>query len=87
LSLSIALSITWPTILGLAIQGFGQEMKMATALLASSGALGAVAYHIGLTAEGGMDGSIKLAITGLCFAVIARYAQVCAKARPTQSAL
>jgi FHS family L-fucose permease-like MFS transporter len=80
LSLSFALSITWPTILGLAIQGLEQEMKIATALLASVGAVGAVAYHIALTIGGGMNSTIELAITALCFAVIACYARASAKA-------
>ncbi len=83
LGLNLALSITWPTILGLAIQGLGQEMKVATALLALTGALGAVVCHMALAAVGERNGATELAITVLCCAVTACYGRACARAPAT----
>ena len=74
LGLGIALSITWPTILGLAIAGLGQKMKLATALLAIAGALGAVADKMALEITGGLNSAIAMAISALCCAVITYYA-------------
>ena len=43
---SFFLSITWPTVLGIAIRGFGPLMKLGTALVCMGGALGGVAYQM-----------------------------------------
>ena len=40
------LSITWPTVLGLAIRGQGQLMKLGTALICMGGAVGGVVYQM-----------------------------------------
>jgi FHS family L-fucose permease-like MFS transporter len=45
LTSSFFLSITWPTILGLAIEGTGSLMKPATALICMGGAAGGVAHQ------------------------------------------
>ena len=74
LGLSLALSISWPTILGLALQGFKHEMKIITAFLALAGAAGGIAYHVLGTAFGGAPHSAMFATAGLCSAVIAAFA-------------
>jgi FHS family L-fucose permease-like MFS transporter len=40
------LSITWPTVLGIAIRGQGQLMKLGTALICMGGAVGGVVYQM-----------------------------------------
>ncbi|MDR3527851.1 MAG: MFS transporter [Rhizomicrobium sp.] len=85
LGLGIALSLTWPTILGLAIQGFGQEMKVATALLTIAGALGAVISQITLLAVGGLSNAAEMAIAALSIAVIVYYAWACGKPNASQT--
>lgn len=73
LGLNFALSITWPTILGLAIQGLGQKMKIATALLALAGAVGAVLYQLAGPVLGGLA-STQLSLIALCCALIGAFA-------------
>jgi FHS family L-fucose permease-like MFS transporter len=46
LASSFFLSIMWPTILGLAIQGTGRLMKLGTALICMGGAVGGFAYQM-----------------------------------------
>lgn len=73
LGLNLALSVTWPTILGLAIQGLGQKMKIATALLALAGAIGAIVYHLAGTVFGAFA-TAQLGLVAVCCAVVTAFA-------------
>jgi MFS transporter, FHS family, L-fucose permease len=75
LGASFCVSITWPTILGLAIRDTGLAMKPATALIAMGGALGGVSQHLlGVWAFSSPQASLLLPALGfagvLVFALI-----------------
>ena len=82
MGLTVCVSLTWPTILGLAIQGLGPQMKVATALVAIAGAIAGVSYNVALTASGGPNNMLALPVAALCCAMMAIFAWRCRRPEP-----
>lgn len=71
---SFFLSITWPTILGLAIRGQGSMMKLGTALICMGGAAGGVAHQMIVVAWPFPSGHMAMVLPAFGFAAVMAYA-------------
>ena len=80
------LSITWPTVLGIAIRDLGHVMKLGTALICMGGAVGGVAYQLLNVIWKFPSVHLAMAIPAVSYAFVLAYAVVSARARMTAGA-
>ena len=76
---SFFLSITWPTVLGLAIQGQGPLMKIATALVCMGGAVGGFAYQFLAVSWGPHAVQYGMLVPLVSYAVLFVFALQCSR--------
>jgi FHS family L-fucose permease-like MFS transporter len=76
LAASFFISITWPTILGLAIRNAGTSMKPATALICMAGAAGGMLHQFIRVALPFPTAQLAMLLPAICFAAIAVFAYV-----------
>lgn len=78
-ALSILLSIVWPTVLGLALNGLRQEMKLTTALLVMAGTLGGLFQRFLNLTTGGMGAAAEFVLAAISCTVVLAFALWCIK--------
>lgn len=74
LASSFFVSITWPTVLGLAIRGTGPQMKPGTAFICMGGAAGGIAYQLIRTTWPFPSAHYAIVVPAVSFAVVLAYA-------------
>jgi FHS family L-fucose permease-like MFS transporter len=85
LTASFFVSITWPTILGLAIRDAGTGMKPATALICMAGAAGGVLHQFIRVVLPFPTPQLAILPAAVCFAAMLAFALTC-RATPSQTA-
>jgi MFS transporter, FHS family, L-fucose permease len=78
---SFFLSITWPSILGIAIGGTSSLMKLGTALICMGGALGGFAYQMLAVSVSFPAVHYGMTIPALCYVVVLAFAIVSGRLR------
>jgi MFS transporter, FHS family, L-fucose permease len=74
LASNLFLSITWPTVLGLAIRGSGSLAKIGTALVCMGGAVGGVAYSLMTAAWTFSSVQLAMLVPAFSYAVLLAFA-------------
>jgi MFS transporter, FHS family, L-fucose permease len=79
------LSITWPTVLGIAIRGLGPRMVLGTALVCMGGAAGSIAYQMLNVVWKFPTAHFAMAVPAVCYAAILAFARAAGARKPIQN--
>lgn len=83
---SFFLSITWPTVLGIAIRGLGPLMKLGTALVCMAGGVGGLAYQMMTVVWNVPDAHVAMIVPAVSYAALLAFAAAGDKARKSIAA-